>query len=504
MPNFIDRNFDSPLDLARPLGPPLRLAPPRRLRATSPSVVAPPLRRRAAAAAVQLPGDVRRPGARTRPSPSTPSSPTWTPSPGSSTPRAACTPSPPRLAVAAEKAGGELRYGADGRAHRAGRGHLRARSAACASTAASSSPPTPSWQPRPARSPTGPCSPGLDAPRVARRGRYSPSCAGVARRRAGRAPARASPTTTSTSARPGTSSFRALLADGRPHARPVDPRDRAHRRRPGHGPAGLLARSTSSSRCPTSTAASTGPPSAPRLRPTAGRPGRRPRLPRRRRGRGASSTPSTGSAQGMERGTPFALSPPVPPDRPVPPGERRAPGPGPRVRRLGHPCPAWACPMVLLSGRLAAERVDGAGVSRRDRDHARGSATRGAGSSTGARHHLLLVDPGAAPGQAPPRARRLRLLPPRRRHRRRPRRHGVAGRAGRGARRLRRPVLRRPRAGDGPTTTVLAGRGPHRPALRHRPRLLPALPAVDGHGPHRRPLRDVGRPAAATWTARPR
>ena len=39
------------------------------------------------------------------------------------------------------------------------------------------------------------------------------------------------------------------------------------------------------------------------------------------------------------------------------------------------------------------------------------------------------------------------------------------------------------------------GRRPHRQGLRHRPRLLPPVPAVDGDGLHRRHLRDVRRPA---------
>ena len=63
MPHFIDRNFDSPLDLlASPAGGG-QAAPARRLRPAR-RRGAPALRRPAAAPAVQLPGHVRRPGPR--------------------------------------------------------------------------------------------------------------------------------------------------------------------------------------------------------------------------------------------------------------------------------------------------------------------------------------------------------------------------------------------------------------------------------------------------------
>ena len=58
----------------------------------------------------------------------------------------------------------------------------------------------------------------------------------------------------------------------------------------------------------------------------------------------------------MERGTPFALSHTVPPDRALPPGnlERRAPG---LVFAGSGTVPGVGVPMVLVSGMLAAERV---------------------------------------------------------------------------------------------------------------------------------------------------
>ena len=94
-------------------------------------------------------------------------------------------------------------------------------------------------------------------------------------------------------------------------------------------------------------------------------------------------------AQGMERGTPFALSHRFRQTGPFRPGnlEKRAPGPG--VRRLGH--------------RARRRRADGARVG-----HARGAAGRGdggtmtrharrelrplPGAQQALRHHLLLVD----------------------------------------------------------------------------------------------------------------
>ncbi len=48
------------------------------------------------------------------------------------------------------------------------------------------------------------------------------------------------------------------------------------------------------------------------------------------------------------------------------------------------------------------------------------------------------------------------------------------------------------------------GRGPHGPRLRHRSRVLPPVPALDGHGPHRRRGTRRGTTCSATWTAPPR
>ena len=110
--------------------------------------------------------------------------------------------------------------------------------------------------------------------------------------------------------------------------------------------------STRSSRCPTSTAGSTGRTSA-AARP-ARRAGGRRRLPGRRRGRGARR-PVGLAAPGHGQGTPFALAHRFFQTGPFRPGnvERRAPG----LFFVGSATvPGVGVPMVLVSGRLAAQR----------------------------------------------------------------------------------------------------------------------------------------------------
>ena len=320
----------------------VRLGGFRRLAAA----VAAVLRRRAARAPVQLPGAVRRPGAvrgaravrrdhlhgrrqrRVRPR--------------------------RRHARAAGRArrGGRrtpasrFRYGTPGRADRARRG--AAAGAGVRLAAASWSPPTRSSARRPARRLPHAAARPRRRP-GGRRGRLLAVRARVARRRPRRAARTAWPTTTSTSGRRGTTSFRALLDDGSPHARPVDAGHRADHRRAGDGAAGppraLRARAGAQPRRPRrlDRRARAG-------RATTSLAARRPaRLPDRRRGRAARRSARLGGA-GHGAGHAVRAVAPVPPDRPVPAGQRRAPGAGPGVRRLRH--------------GARRRRADGAGVRR--------------------------------------------------------------------------------------------------------------------------------------------
>ena len=227
------------------------------------------------------------------------------------------------------------------------RGHLRARSAASASPAARWSPPTPWWP-----TPTSP-SPTARSSRARRRrgrlgaGDYSPSAVvwhvGVRGRPAAGRRAPQHPLRPRLGRRlPGHPPRR------RPDARPVAPRQRAD-----------VARAVDGARRVATCA----------LRARAGAEPRRPgRLDRRSGARPATTCsrhldrlgyptdieveelvdPLDWEAQGMERGTPFALSHRFLQTGPFRPGnlERRAPGLG--VRRLGHG-----------AGR---RRADGAGV----------------------------------------------------------------------------------------------------------------------------------------------
>ena len=77
MPNFIERNYDSPLDLLRPLRPALELRAARRVRPAR-TEGAPLLRRRPAASGCSASSRCTPASPRTRRSRCTPSSPTWT------------------------------------------------------------------------------------------------------------------------------------------------------------------------------------------------------------------------------------------------------------------------------------------------------------------------------------------------------------------------------------------------------------------------------------------
>ena len=173
---------------------------------------------------------------------------------------------------------------------------------------------------------------GVDAPRAARRGRYSPSCllwvAGVRggpprRRRPPQHPLRRAV------GRLVPGAHRRRRAD----ARPVDPRHAALARRPVAGPARLLdavrPRAGAQPRRPRRLDARTR--DAGRRAPAP--PGRRRRVPDRRRHRGGLR-PARLGGDGDGAGHAVRPRPHVPPDRTVPPAQRRQAGAGPGVRRL--------------------------------------------------------------------------------------------------------------------------------------------------------------------------
>ncbi len=154
----------------------------------------------------------------------------------------------------------------------------------------------------------------------------------VGRRRPRRDRRPARPTTTSTSAAQWDESFRALIHDGAADGRPVDPRHAALARRPVAGPARLLdavrpragAQPRRARRLDAASRRCRRPPAPP---------GRRRRLPDRRRHRGGLRPARLG---GDGHGARHAVRPRphVPPDRAVPAAQRRPAGAGARVRRL--------------------------------------------------------------------------------------------------------------------------------------------------------------------------
>ena len=138
-------------------------------------------------------------------------------------------------------------------------------------------------------------------------------------------------------------------------------------------------------------------------------------------------TRSTGSGQGMAAGTPFALAHTFPQTGPFRPGnvERRLPG---LFFAGSGTVPGVGVPMVLISGKLAAERVRATYLARSMTGWAGalGPATaRGLPAMRSAdlavRHDLLLGCRCCCPGtQRQHVLRALRALPARRRHRRLP------------------------------------------------------------------------------------
>ena len=323
-------------------------------------------------------------------------------------------------------------------------------------------------------------------PRVARRPRGAAGgarAAGTRRRACCGSPASAAcrrrtpPTTTSTSAPTGTASFRALIHDG---VRMPDPSI-------------LVTLHSLDDR-------TLAPPAARRLyvlEPTpnlangridwASERGRIvedlrrrtsvARVSHRRRRRGGVRPDRLGT-HGHGTRHPVRTRPHVPPDRAVPARTTSTAGRPGSCSRVRRRCPASACPMVLVSGKLAARarrrvrrsetRLDGAGSPcgcRSDTDHAAAAEW----SPTLDESYALCREFNKRHGttyywstKVLPKVKRHHVhalyafCRVRRRHRRRdavtgrPRR--VHRRARRRARRLRRPLLRRSRARDGPTT----------------------------------------------------
>ena len=400
------------------------------------------------------------------------------------------------LADAVAKAGADDPLRGAGDAHPARR--RRRGAAASSSAAASGSPPTSSSATPTCRSPTARCS-------AASTRRASPAAAGTRRRACCGSPACAGAPPADAAhhnihfGRQWDESFDAIIHRRRADGRPVDPRDAALARRPVAGARRLLDA----------------------LRPRAGaeprRPGRldariaTPRSARLRQQVAAAGypvdvvteeiyDPLDWEAQGMERGTPFALAHTFRQTGPFRPAQRRPAGARPRVRRVVD--------------RARRRRADGAGVGQAGRGprparwggrdgHARGQLRRVPAAEQAPRHDVLLVDGAAAVGQAPPRPRPVRVLPLRRRHRRRPRAGVGAPTRAAALRDVRRPLLRRPRAGVVRRPRAEGGR-PHGAGVRHRSRRLPPLPALDDDGPHRRVATRPTTTCATTWTARRR
>ena len=220
---------------------------------------------------------------------------------------------------------------------------------------ARSCPPTPSSAPSTPPRPTAACCPTC-GPRAAcarattRRRRSSGTSASGARRRP------RPPTTTSTSAQQWAEAFEALIRTRRADARPVAAGVGALDVRPVAGARRAAARCSSSSRCRTCARrprlgrrgqADARPPARASSTPRATRPTSSP---------SGSSRPTDWQAEGLTAGTPFALAHTFAQTGPFRPRntDRHLPG---LVFAGAGTTPGVGVPMVLLSGRLAAERV---------------------------------------------------------------------------------------------------------------------------------------------------
>lgn len=356
LPNFIDTNLDSPLDLARPLGPALQLLRLGGLRRLSKVVGShfederlrrlfsfqamyaglAPYEALALFAVITYMDTVE----------------------GVFIPEGGMSALPRSLAAAAEKAGAGFRYGAPVEAilRRSGSsgpvtGVRLAGGEVVEADAVVCNPDLPVAY----RTLLG----GLEAPRAARRGRYSPSCvvwhAGVR----GLAPAEAG----HHNLHFGTEwegSFRALLGDGTRMPDPSILVTLHSRDEPSLAPPG----------CSTLYVLEPAPNLDGRVDWRAERPRVRDELAARVAALGyptdveveALDDPLDWERMGMERGTPFALAHRFFQTGPFRPAnvDRRAPG---LVFVGSGTVPGVGIPMVLLSGRLAAERVEQAGAA---------------------------------------------------------------------------------------------------------------------------------------------
>ena len=400
MPNFIARDYDHPLDLARPHRPGASPGPAGRL----PQPVQagrPLLRRRAAPAAVQLPGDVRRAGAPAGPGPLRRHQLHGQRGRGLLPARAACTPSPSPSPRPSRRPAGSCATApaverivlADGTSGRgAGRPPRRRRAGARRRRRGHAGP---------ARGVPAAAARARPAPHGPRRGTYSPSAlvrhAGVR--------GLPGPEVAHHNIHFGAawdSSFRALLDDGRPMPDPsilvtvptIDD--------PGHAPEG----------CSVLYA----------LEPVPNLDGRR-RLDHRARRRSRPAWPPTSPGlgypddvvveevvdpldwerQGMERGTPFSLSHRFLQTGPFRPSNRRAAGTRPGVRRVGHPARRGRAPRAAVGppgrrpGRGAG--VSGAAGTRRP---AGGGLRRCRRHQPGPRHDRTTGRPGCCPATSSP------------------------------------------------------------------------------------------------------
>ena len=197
------------------------------------------------------------------------------------------------------------------------------------------------------------------------------------------------------------------------------------------------------------------------------------RVRRRHRGRARHDAARLGRRAGMERGRPVRRRALVRADRPVP--ARRTCGARTSCSPARAPSPASGVPMVLVSGRLAAERITGADPAyRADLPALTAPATAGRDAASGPRAERR-GSPHARPVRGRP-ARRARLYP---------RDHG-----------LRRSARRRAR--DGGLRSCL------HPAVRPRPAWSAgAVLAIGALGVGWLPLDGLADVAARAHAARP-
>ena len=204
-----------------------------------------------------------------------------------------------------------------------------------------------------------------------------------------------------------------------------------------------------------------------------------------------SSTPPTGARQGLAHGTPFGLSHRFLQTGPFRPSnlERRVPGlvfvgsstvPGVgvpmvhRQRRAGRPASGGDGAPRESDARTLLRTVPTAGAGPRARPTTgRPRCCRGSGAATSGRCTRSPATPttSSTTSTAALRGERAAAL----------RAFGAT-------------VLRRPRRRRFRPPRARRGRR-HRPFLAHRSRVLRALPAIDGDGPDGHRLRHVGRPA---------